>query len=57
MASLTGRKIKKVTNSRIAKKNYHPAVILYTMNFVKTNSICFKGKDINYCTVAQAVNI
>jgi len=55
-AYLTDRKTKKTTNSRTAKRNPHPTVILYTMNFVKTNSIGNKIKERNYCTVAQAVH-
>ena len=41
-------------NSRTAKKK-SLTVVLYTMNFMKTNSICNKRKEMNYCKEAQAV--
>ena len=38
--------------SRSAKKNHHPAVIMHTINFVKTKSVCIR-KETNYCSVTQ----
>ena len=45
-AYLTGRKLKKATDSRIAKKNLYPVVILYTMNLVKVEKALGTRLDI-----------